>query len=50
MGEVERVSRAPGSVYFAQPNTNMEIAAGGGVTARSNNPRQIQFGIEYNLQ
>jgi len=49
MGEVERVSRAPGSVYFAQPNTNIEIAAGGGVTATSNNARQIQFGIEHSL-
>jgi hypothetical protein len=37
------------SVYFAQPNTNIDIAAGGRVTATSNNARQIQFGIKYNL-
>ncbi|MCM3880064.1 MAG: carboxypeptidase-like regulatory domain-containing protein [Vicinamibacterales bacterium] len=35
------------SVYFALPNTNIDIAAGGRVTATSNNARQLQFGIKY---
>ena len=35
------------SVYFALPNTNIDIAAGGRVTATSNAARQLQFGVKY---
>jgi hypothetical protein len=35
------------SVYFALPNTNIDIASGGRVTATSNTARQIQFGLNY---
>jgi hypothetical protein len=35
------------SVYFALPNTNIDIAAGGRVTATSNQARQMQFALKY---
>jgi hypothetical protein len=35
------------AVYFALPNTNIDIAAGGRVTATSNAARQLQFGVKY---
>ena len=35
------------SVYFALPNTNIDIAAGGRVTATSNLARQLQFALKY---
>ncbi len=35
------------TVYFALPNTNIDIAAGGRVTATSNAARQLQFGVKY---
>jgi hypothetical protein len=35
------------SVYFDLPNTAIETAAGGTVTATSNTARQLQFGLKY---
>ena len=35
------------SVYFAAPNTQIDTAAGGRVTATSNSARQLQFGLKY---
>ena len=35
------------SVYFDLPNTAIDTAAGGRVTATSNAARQLQFGLKY---
>ena len=35
------------SVYFDLPNTAIDTAAGGTVTATSNTARQLQFGLKY---
>ena len=35
------------SVYFDLPNTAIDTAAGGRVTATSNSARQLQFGLKY---
>ena len=35
------------SVYFDRPNTTIDTAAGGRVTATANNARQMQFGLKY---
>jgi len=34
---------------FLGPNTNIDVAAGGRVTATANTPRQIQFALKYNF-
>ena len=35
------------SVYFDLPNTAIDTAAGGRVTATSNSARQLQFGLKF---
>ncbi len=32
---------------FLGPNTNIDVAAGGRVTASANTPRQVQFALKY---
>jgi hypothetical protein len=43
------VFNLPNTPYFAAPNPQVDVAAGGKVTATQNNPRQMQFGLKYNF-
>ncbi|PWU06550.1 MAG: hypothetical protein C5B51_12035 [Terriglobia bacterium] len=43
------VFNLPNTPYFAAPNSQVDVAAGGRVTATQNNPRQMQFGLKYNF-
>ena len=36
----------PNTAYFAAPNTNIDVAAGGKVTSTSNSPRQMQLALK----
>jgi len=43
------VFNLPNTPYFSSPNSQVDVAAGGKVTATQNSPRQMQFGLKYNF-
>ncbi len=43
------VFNLPNTAYFSAPNTNVDVAAGGKVTATANTPRQMQLGLKLNF-